>query len=723
MSKNDAIGSRILLRVCFAILIVVSGLASCGGGGAGSANQSVSITVAPPVITAFADAGGGNVKVTSANSLSNGTIITISGTTHYNGTYTVANVTATSFTIVATSAGNDATGTWQLAGGLIAGCSTSGATSAITPSNVPSRFQGVAPLSVFFDASATTATATTKPFHDLEYRWSFGENLVTLAALPGGANWTNGSTKGSRNTATGPVAAHVFETPGAYTIALTVTDGTNTVSNSCVQIAVQDPNTVFSGTNTICFSTSGTFAACPAGATHVTTADFASAINTYQATGKRLLFRRTETFTAASSSSITKTGPGIIGTFDTGAAPTVQTTGGGDVLLISSATTPGISDWRVMDLTFSGGGANLVRAYGGFNQFLALRLNSIDMQVGVEAGEFYLDWWNTNGNPGHTVLKEWAVVDSSFNATAANTFNSAWRVYLIGEKNAIMGNFMDNVGTGQHVVRSSYLNKGVINNNTLARPGSTQHALKLHGPTWCDTTVSTCNYLTDPLPTSVTGSNGGYTDMVVISDNKFIGAANAWTTALGPQNAQSDERVRGLIVERNWFVAGSGTNVAIISNAADSTFRNNICDMTGAAYHNCISVERRGVEPPPVAVRIYNNTFYSNSSGDFIGVNITSAASNVSVINNLGSAPSANNGPVMISGTGASGLVDLNNILNNSPAALFVTTSPVNPVDFSLKALPNPARDTGSTIPVLSDFFRTARPQNGVIDIGAVEGP
>lgn len=95
-------------------------------------------------------------------------------------------------------------------------------------------------------------------------------------------------------------------------------------------------------------------------------------------------------------------------------------------------------------------------------------------------------------------------------------------------------------------------------------------------------------------------------------------------------------------------------------------------------------------------------------------------ASNVTVRNNLGSAPQAS-GPVMISGTGT--VVQSNNLLNNSPSALFVSATPSTPADFSLTPLPNPARDTGlSTIPVLSDFFRTGRPQNGVTDVGAVEG-
>lgn len=65
-------------------------------------------------ITAFADAGGGNVTVTSANhGRTNGMKIVISGTTNYNGTFTVANVTTNTFTIVATWSGNDATGIFR----------------------------------------------------------------------------------------------------------------------------------------------------------------------------------------------------------------------------------------------------------------------------------------------------------------------------------------------------------------------------------------------------------------------------------------------------------------------------------------------------------------------------------------------------------------------------------------------------------------------------------
>ena len=156
-------------------------------------------------------------------------------------------------------------------------------------------------------------------------------------------------------------------------------------------------------------------------------------------------------------------------------------------------------------------------------------------------------------------------------------------------------------------------------------------------------------------------------------------------------------------------------------NSSDTTIRNNICDLTAGPYHTCVSVDRGGVVPAPVNVRILNNTIYSGSAGEFFGVEIGTATGTI-VQNNLVSAPLAAN-PVLISGTGT-GLVQSNNLLNNSPSALFVSATPSAPADFKLKALPNPARDSGlASVPVLSDFFLLVRPQGSAIDIGAVEGP
>lgn len=64
-------------------------------------------------ITAFAYAGGVQVTVTSsAHGLQDNESVTISGTTNYNGPFTVTNVTTNTFEITATWSGDDATGQW-----------------------------------------------------------------------------------------------------------------------------------------------------------------------------------------------------------------------------------------------------------------------------------------------------------------------------------------------------------------------------------------------------------------------------------------------------------------------------------------------------------------------------------------------------------------------------------------------------------------------------------
>jgi len=66
-------------------------------------------------ITAFADNGGGTVKATSVGHGLTGTVasIKISGTTNYNGVYTVTVIDANNFYFTDTWVANDATGWWS----------------------------------------------------------------------------------------------------------------------------------------------------------------------------------------------------------------------------------------------------------------------------------------------------------------------------------------------------------------------------------------------------------------------------------------------------------------------------------------------------------------------------------------------------------------------------------------------------------------------------------
>ena len=65
------------------------------------------------LISAFSDAGGGQVTVTSnQHGLQNGNLLTITNTTSYNGNFTISVVTGNTFQITATFVADDATGIW-----------------------------------------------------------------------------------------------------------------------------------------------------------------------------------------------------------------------------------------------------------------------------------------------------------------------------------------------------------------------------------------------------------------------------------------------------------------------------------------------------------------------------------------------------------------------------------------------------------------------------------
>ena len=510
---------------------------------------------------------------------------------------------------------------------------------------------------------------------------------------------------------------------------------------------MQDPEAVFAGGNTICFSTSGTFTGCPAGATQTTSSDFVTAIAN-QTTSKRLLFRRGETFAAASAAAITVTGPGIVGAFGAGVAPKVQMTGNTSILLLSSASTPGIKDWRIMDLEFDGLGKSASYGFqsgGGFDQLTISRMNVHDAHEGFAFASTTLDIANTTGPGGHAIHDQIAIVDSTFTPIVGDP--TGWRIYATLNNSAILGNSLghtaDNTATGSHIVRIPQGYKLVISNNSFYRPVGL--IIKMHGPIWCAPgsatggngrcTSESSGYLNSELPHGLGGSTGGYTELNVISDNKVLAGSAAYLMHLGPQDAFNDERVRDVIVERNWYQANlSLTRSAIVIAGSEITARNNICDLTGgSAGRYCVDVKREGPSgsnspaPPSDHVRIYNNTAYSgDASTNFAAALIESGVTNITVQNNLAYAPSASNYALIDSSAcGAACFTESNNstdaqVKNTSP--LFTATPPVLITDWKPTA-GSYAINGGTGAPVWSDFFRTSRPQNGVIDMGAVERP
>jgi PKD repeat protein len=608
-----------------------------------------------------------------------------SGTKATSGTLAVSPTSTTTYGLSCTGSGGTGSQSTTV---------TVAAPSAITASLVASRTSGVAPLYVFFDATGTTASATTRPFHELEYQWNFGDEASgSWSATPGMPN-------ASRNLATGPVAAHVFETPGTYTVSLTVLDGGAPATKS-VQITVTDPDTVFAA-NTLCVGNTQPVAGsdgCPAGAAILQSSDFDGAINNNIASRKRILFRRGDTFAAGSSANILVTGPGLIGAFGTGAAPVVNITANNDGFQLSSWGTPDIKDWRIMDLEIngnSGAETNGINALAGIDQVTLLRMNIHHVHKGAQLAPNYLD----SAGPSHRLWDQWAVVDSTVRNAIGG--GGGYVLYYAGQRTAVMGNVLSDSSLAEHILRMPYIYKGVFSHNAMSKAAAAKHVVKMQAASWFGA-----------APTV-------YTEQVLFSDNKFTsGDAGGWTVALGPMDNQTDERVKQVILERNWFAPGPGQNVALTVFAQDVTVRNNIFNLTGAASGDGVIVEQRGIEPLPMNVHVYNNTFYRGSTGNFNPIQFFEGAGGMVAKNNLGYAPLSTSRDMV------SGVAIIQN--NTTDAGIlvspgFVSPTPVVPADFVLGA-GSSAINAGTAVPVFSDFFRQDRLQGGAIDLGAAESP
>jgi PKD repeat protein len=179
----------------------------------------------------------------------------------------------------------------------------------IDVSIIASRLSGVAPLSVFFDATGTTGLANrcffadNAAYMDATFAWNFD-----AATIDPGGNYA---------TASGFVAAHVFEKPGSYTVRLNVTDADGDTATRDMSIEVLE----FSGT-TYYVAANGSDGndGLSTGAPFLTPRHALS--SSVLGPNVRVLFRNGDTFTISSMVGVSDvTGPIIIGAYSDPAHP------------------------------------------------------------------------------------------------------------------------------------------------------------------------------------------------------------------------------------------------------------------------------------------------------------------------------------------------------------------------------------------------------------------
>jgi PKD repeat protein len=547
-----------------------------------------------------------------------------------------------------------------LASLLLAGCGSGSSSSAqraqvaaVENPSLASRTSGVAPLAVYFDSGADG-----EAFLSGEYRWDFGDPASGTWALSGR----------SKNTETGPIAGHVYEQPGTYTASL---DGSQTVT-----IEVQDPNTLFAGEATRCFSRTGDFAGAPAGALLVTTTSL-STVTSHVAPGRRLLLRRGETWISTTSFGGTLGGPGIIGAFGQGAAPVIQTS--------AQLFAPRWTDWRIMDLSVlgSGTGARAFRTTGYCEQVLILRCSARDVKTG---------WtFSTSQLPaGSQLYDQCAIVETTVDHVVGGS--GGYGSMYAGRRGLFLGNRYDDTAGGEHVVRSPWLQGAAIAHCDLGRPAASKHVLKLHGP---------------PFTGGGLGA-GAYTERVLIARNTFRGGLASWVVASAPEDDHTDQRVRTVLVEGNRVLAGSGMQNAFQVSCVGFLARNNVIDGTGGNSCTGFSIGRRGIEPVPSDIVILHNTIVTFDPDRFTGVSVGAGASGVIVHGNLASAPASTN-KTMVSGPATS----TNNLLSDAPGFTLA------PGDLSLSPA-SPAIDAAPPIAEVWDDFPGSL-RGAAFDLGAYE--
>jgi hypothetical protein len=500
--------------------------------------------------------------------------------------------------------------------------------------------------------------------HELSFEWNFGD--------PGSGTWAISGQ--SKNFATGPAAAHVFKTPGTYQVVLEARDASGLSNTNTVTITVDDPNTIFSGTKTICFAPDGVFTGAPAGALLITTSSL-DVVMGHLASTRRLLLKRGASFaTTGIGFNIQTNGPGIIGSFGPASAPP-RVTGSSTYFRLKSL------DWRILDLEFQGPG--------------------IVGNAAIEATDASQDSlvMNTRAVPGTlhrmfsgsvTAPDKMFIVENDWRDFGLGTTGSGGNIiFTLAKRLALLGNHLEDARDGEHIVRLAQCQKGVVSHNYFAKPRITKSLLTLRS------------------------SNGGEAHEIIVSDNVFVSHGDQHLGVVEKNDSTHTVSGRDFIIERNFFkgdpTSGRAASQAIGLYDADKvTIRNNVFLFNSWGYRGI------GIQTTD-EVWIYNNSFYSADSSTTVArLSESFSGTNHIVKNNLWYAPGITNANALVTNA----TVQSNNIKATSNP--YGATTITDAAHFSLHST-SVALNAGASVPVFEDYDLNPRTPGPTTDVGAFE--
>ncbi|MFK7946336.1 MAG: T9SS type A sorting domain-containing protein [Saprospiraceae bacterium] len=572
----------------------------------------------------------------------------------------------------------------------------------IQPNLRVSTVEGVAPLTVFFDATATTYdNQAINPIHDLNYQWNFGDVYSGLWDFK----------PASRNTPTGAIATHVFDSSGTYIVELEISDFKGNSTIETIVIRVLSPERFYES-STVCFSRDNDFEGCPENAQKVTFKDGdLSVAQAFVGDKRQLLFRNGDTVFVNKPLDIKWTNHLTIGNYGNcenknakeicSNAPVFVNEKSNTIIRISSPNgTQWASNLIIKDLKFinentdSNTTAIFCQDYTKRNLLYRLEID------GFTHGIHY-DMENLWDKFHKQELFDEIVIA---NCKIKNGVGAGNLVTLSGKQSAILGSTLSNAIQGQSVLHLPWMQQATITHNEFLYPAEKHFCLKLESPF------------------SDTVRQRSATRQVFITDNHFETYKGSEKIVEILPAHQKSKMLHDIILEGNYINTGTDNSVehGLVVGGENITIRNNIINGSGGNQkrYNGITISDVSLSDKSKKIRAYNNTIYRQDWGKMVvGIRVDKDVEDVEITNNLVYTPLATTYKLTEAFT-KDIVADNNAFPKKNP---FINKKPTQPLDFQLDTIKLSFLQNQTSLCSHQDFYGQNRQPLKQCGIGAFE--
>ncbi len=391
-----------------------------------------------------------------------------------------------------------------------------------------SRIEGPAPLAVQFNAIDTShKDSDIDTYRELGYHFTFDD------ATSG--TWEH-SGKSKNSQIGGPIAAHVFEKAGVYTVSVRAQDADGNYSDESITITVTDPDTVYAGNNTVVISTNTETEGAPSEAQVLTN----QTSWPQWESGKRYLLMAGQDFSSFGDIDIYQHQDIQIGKIGSGADPIVKQVD------VDRGTAPLNWSKKVVISDLKAGSVSIPNSS---EDVYVIRGSNTGITIGSSVKHWVVDKGNED-----LIWPENIFIYESRGI-------GAW---VLSRGLNILGVEMSD--PVEHNIRTAYLVKAFIAHNLLYRAARTKHNIKIHSE----------GILENENERLVKNSLSSATRWVVVANNKMGNGEpqpNGWAMTVCAENGNKVQGVHDVIVENNYFA--SEYNVEVILGGARLTERGN----------------------------------------------------------------------------------------------------------------------------------------------------